>query len=268
MWKYTLLVLVLFICIMVVLLGLQMVVRNGGFTLTHEDFADAGNNSDDLQCNDCINYFSDAASLNDPSLLPAYAQSQAALLTTALDGLAGFMKDKNKFCDVPPNDLKSYTTCLYNYMQKNVQAKCLVDGTGADAINGKNKVKCTIIQTLVDDILDKATVCTADCDDNKKYPLLDERLQCKATGQCKSIAELEANIRKYIDQTRAAVLQCKIRLMDPTSTCSKYFAKLIGIRSDSAKSLAAKDNIKMPQLSAMYGVSDFDTSTLVLANQA
>jgi hypothetical protein len=61
-------------------------------------------------------------------------------------------------------------------------------------------------------------------------------------------------------------------LADPTTTCYQYFAKLIQIRQDSAKALAAaaQSSDDIPTLSSMYGVSpiNFDTATLYLANQA
>jgi hypothetical protein len=205
-------------------------------------------------------------------MLPAYAEAQAALLAKALDGLTAYVTEKNKFCDEPPIDVNSYKTCLTNYIASTVMTPCITDGTGADLVNGRNKAKCAILQTLVDDIMARATLCKADCDDLSKYPREDERLQCQNTAQCKSIPELESNLKTQVDLYRSQLLTCKIALADPTTTCYQYFAKLIQVKQDSAKALAAaaQSSADTPTLSSMYGASaiNFDTATLYLANHA
>ena len=226
----------------------------------------------DIQCPDCTQYFGEgAAALGDAAALPTYADAQATLLSKALDGLNAFIKDKTKFCDEPPKDVQSYTTCLYNYIASTVITPCITDGTGADLLNGRNKAKCSIIQSLVDDVMAKAAVCKADCDNLSKYPREDERLQCKKTGQCNSLDELESNMKTQVDIYRSHILSCKTSLSDPTSTCYKYFARLIQVKQDSVKALAAASqyDAAMPKLSTMYGEvpANFDTATLVLANQ-
>jgi len=263
--------LAVFAVALLVFLIVQIEMRSAG--IQHDDLMelfDGGAAGMDLQCTSCTQYFGDGLSLTDPNILPIYADTQLTLLNSALDGLIAFIKDKNKFCDEPPQDVASYTTCLNRYIATTVMDPCVTDGTGADAVNGRNKVKCAILQTLVDEIMSKATVCIAECDDVKKYPREDERLQCKKTGQCNNLDELEGNIKKYVDLARAQFLTCKTALSDSTSTCYQYFAKAIKTKQDSAKALAAayQKTAEGPKLATLYGDNPvtFDLATLLLAN--
>ena len=194
---------------------------------------------------------------------------QGAILVKVLDAVLAFLDDKTReICKVKPTEVNTaYFNCMNQYILNAVSCKA---GDGRS-----NPGYCKNVGKIIDEIMKRAVICAGsgggDCDDIVKYPKIEERNVCKATSQCKTIADLEKNIRKFEAETRKKVQECMKNLQDSAHPCSKYYVKTIMAKVDAVMRLNSLNNEigKASKLGSMgYGKDDsaFDAATMVLAN--
>ena len=211
------------------------------------------------QCFECSKYFSDGLVLADPTSIAGFADAHAAFLIGVLDSIVYFVNNRPVICTSPPKGIDEYMACLNKYVSDVVKKQC----------QGR---QCTVIATVVDDIIGQAQVCAdTKCDNTVKYPRAEEQALCRATSKCKSIEELESNVRRYEQLIRNNILVCKAYLRDANSECAQFYTKVIKTKQQAAHAIdvAAADRGQGPTLGSGYGknATEFDLATMVLANQ-
>lgn len=249
----------------------------------HETFADA------QQCFACTDYFSDALAINiddvplvgdEKDILAVIAtklgtavEARAAFLYQVLDAIVQFLDERasarpgddgkatcqNILATMEPT--KEYFNCMNTYVLAKFDCKP----------NGGAKLECSQVLPIVDLVMKKALICGRDCSDIKLYPRADEQAVCRQTSVCKTVAELESNIRRYTDEVKQAVTNCKQSLVGGADTeCSMTYAKalLTKKKAKAAIELSDAEKARSVQLGSGYGQNDviFDMNTLVIAN--
>jgi hypothetical protein len=251
----------------------------------HETFADA------QQCFACTDYFSDALAINiddvplvgdEKDILAVRAtklgtavEARAAFLNQVLDAILRFLDERastrpgddgtatcqNILATMEPT--REYFNCMNKYVLAKFDCKP----------NGGAKLECSQVLPIVDLVMKKAVVCGRDCGDVKLYPRADEQAVCRQTSVCKTVAELENNIRRYADEVRQAVSNCQQSLVrggGGDTDCALTYAKalLTKKKARAAIELSDAEKARGVQLGSGYGQNDviFDMNTLVIAN--
>jgi hypothetical protein len=255
----------------------------------HETFADA--ESSGKLCFACTDYFSDALAINiddvplvgdEKDILAVIAtklgvavEARAAFLNKVLDAITQFLDDRAT--TRPGGD--GVATCqnilptmeptreYYNCMNKYVLAK--FDCKPKEPSG--SKLECSQVLPIVDLVMKKALICGKDCSDIKLYPRANEQAVCRQTSACKTVAELESNIRRFTNEVRGAVSNCQRSLSGSgDAECALTYAKalLTKKKAKAAIELSDAEKARGVQLGSGYGQNDviFDMNTLVIGN--
>lgn len=223
-------------------------------------------------CMMCVKYFSGALSLRDPTAIPAYVDAHSSYLLGLLDQVLYFLDNKPTVCETLPTDIPQLLACWQKFVSTKMYDPCMINPeTGSK--DTANQPKCAVITSLMDDLIQKAMICSnVSCNDIKVYPRAEEQATCRATNTCKKLDDFERNIRSQQKVLRDAIIQCKVLLMDSNGSCVTYFSKVIQTKQDAQKAseMAAADKAQGPSLGSIVGQKDseFDMATLVVANSS
>jgi hypothetical protein len=183
-----------------------------------------------------------------------YASGRSKVISSVLDALEKFIAERQAgttcmgITAVGPQ----YFACLNKYITTNLSC----GPTGC--------------LEILDIVMKKAMVCSAkDCDDDKLFPRANEQAQCRATSVCKSLDDLETNIKRQIVAVKSSLDNCT-KMLTSNSECNATHvtAILTKMKAKLAIELSDAEKARGPRLGSAYGQTDvlFDLNSMVYSN--
>jgi hypothetical protein len=184
-----------------------------------------------------------------------YASARAKVISNVLDAATKFIAERQAgtICTDITEVGAQYFTCMNKYVTSNVSC-----GT-------------TGCLEILDIVMKKAMICSSkDCDDEKLFPRANEQAQCRATSVCKTVEELEENIKNQIVIVKGKLDDCAKMLTSTDSECNATHvtAILTKMKAKIAIELSDAEKARGPQLGSAYGQTDvlFDLNSMVYSN--